>query len=81
MEKQLQQRSLNDNHMTTKDYGSTILKNLEKRGYTKDLMISHLTGVLDGLKYLDNKHLHEFMEREIDYSNPVDIERFKPTTV
>ena len=67
--------------MTTTDYGSTILKNLEARGYTKDLMISHLTGVLNGLKYIDHKHLHEFMDREIDYSKPIDHNQFKPATV
>jgi hypothetical protein len=69
--------------MTTKDYGSTILKNLEARGYTKDMIIGHLTGVLNGLKYINYKHLHEFMDREIDYSNskPIDHEQFKPATV
>ena len=64
--------------MTTKDYGSTILQNLEARGFTKDLMISHLTGVLNGLKYLDDEQLHNFMDREIDYSKPIAFEDFKP---
>ena len=66
------------NTMTTTDYGSTILMNLEARGYTKDMMIGHMTGVLNGLKYLDNKQLHGFMDREIDYSKPIDHDQFKP---
>jgi len=66
-------------HNTT-DYGSTILKNLEKRGYTKDMMIGHLTGVLNGLKYLDDQQLHQFMDREIDYSDPIAFDSFKPST-
>lgn len=49
--------------MTTTNYGNEIVNNLEAQGFTKDMVIGYLQGTLNGLRYLENEKVLEYLKR------------------
>ena len=49
--------------MTTTNYGQEIVNNLEAQGFTKDMVIGYLQGTLNGLRYLENEKVLEYLKR------------------
>ena len=48
------------------NYGTEISRKLEAKGYTKDMIIGYLEGIVNGLKYLDNpKQATQYLERTL----------------
>lgn len=54
------------NHFDTTNYANQIVSNLERRGYTKDMIIGYLQGTLSGLKYLSSKDISEYLRRTVN---------------
>ena len=52
--------------MTTTNYGNEIVKNLEAQGFTKDMVIGYLQGTLNGLRYLENEKVLEYLKRTVE---------------
>ena len=49
----------------TTNYANKIVSSLESKGYTKDMVIGYLEGTLNGLKYLENKKISQYMQNTI----------------
>jgi hypothetical protein len=49
--------------MTTTNYATQIVNNLEAKGYTKDMIIGYLEGTINGLKYLDSKQVEKYLKQ------------------
>ncbi len=50
------------------NYAQQIVTNLEKKGESKDFIIGFLAATIDGLRHLENKKVHEYMEKTIQHS-------------
>ena len=51
--------------MNTTNYANKIVENLEAQGYTKDMVIGYLEGTINGLRYLENKKVEEYLARTV----------------
>jgi len=49
----------------TTNYANKIVSALESKGYTKDMVIGYLEGTLNGLKYLENKKISQYMQNTV----------------
>lgn len=56
--------------MNTTNYANKIVENLEAQGYTKDMVIGYLEGTINGLKYLENKKVDEYLARTVKDTQP-----------
>jgi hypothetical protein len=56
--------------MNTTNYANQIVTNLEAKGYSKDMIIGYLEGTIDGLRYLENKKVEEYLARTAKDTQP-----------
>jgi len=49
----------------TNNYTNKIVSMLEEKGYTKDMVIGFLEGTLNGLKYLENKKISQYLQNTV----------------
>ena len=56
--------------INTTDYANELVKNLEDKGYTKDMVIGYLQGTISGLKYLENKKVDQYLARTVKETQP-----------
>ena len=57
----------------TTNYANKIVSSLESKGYTKDMVIGYLEGTLNGLKYLENKKISQYMQNAISQTSSKSI--------
>lgn len=50
------------------NYGLEIVSHLEAKGFTKDMVIGYLQGTLNGLRYLENEKVLEYLKRTVEQS-------------
>ncbi len=56
--------------MNTTNYANQIVTNLEAKGYSKDMIIGYLEGTINGLRYLENKKVEEYLARTVKETQP-----------
>lgn len=56
--------------MNTTNYANQIVQNLEAQGYTKDMVIGYLEGTINGLKYLENEKVDQYLARTVKETQP-----------
>lgn len=56
--------------INTTDYANELVKNLEDKGYTKDMVIGYLQGTISGLKYLESKKVDQYLARTVKETQP-----------
>ena len=56
--------------MNTTNYANQIVTNLEAKGYSKDMVIGYLEGTINGLRYLENKKVEEYLARTVKETQP-----------
>jgi hypothetical protein len=54
------------NHFDTTNYANQIVSNLERQGFTKDMIIGYLEGTINGLKYLSSTEISEYLRRTVN---------------
>jgi hypothetical protein len=54
------------NHFDTTNYANQIVSNLERQGFTKDMIIGYLEGTINGLKYLSSQEISEYLRRTVN---------------
>jgi len=54
--------------MNTTSYGTQIVNNFEKQGESKDFIIGFLQATLNGLRFLENDKVLEYMKRSVEQS-------------
>jgi len=53
----------------TTNYANQIVSNLERRGFTKDMIIGYLEGTLNCLRYLESNEVSEYLRRTVNDSD------------
>jgi hypothetical protein len=56
--------------MNNTNYAHQIINNLEKKGESKDYIIGFLTATIDGLKYIDNQQVIDYLQRSVKQTQP-----------
>ena len=54
--------------MNTTSYGTQIVNALEEKGQSKDYIIGFMTATLNGLRFLENDKVLEYMKRSVEQS-------------
>ena len=56
--------------MNNTNYAHQLINNLEKKGESKDYIIGFLTATIDGLKYIDNQQVIDYLQRSVKQTQP-----------
>ena len=56
--------------MNNTNYAHQLINNLEKKGESKDYIIGFLTATIDGLKYIDNQQVIDYLQRSAKQTQP-----------
>jgi hypothetical protein len=56
--------------MNNTNYAQRIINNLEKKGESKDYIIGFLTATIDGMKYIDNQQVIDYLQRSVKQTQP-----------
>jgi len=51
--------------MNTTSYGTQIVNALEEKGQSKDYIIGFMTATLNGLRFLENDQIAEYLKRTV----------------
>jgi len=54
--------------MNTTSYGTQIVNALEEKGQSKDYIIGLMTATLNGLRFLENDQIAEYLKRTVEHS-------------
>jgi hypothetical protein len=57
--------------MNTTSYGTQIVKALEEKGQSKDYIIGFMTATLNGLRFLENDKIAEYLKRTVKQTEEV----------
>jgi hypothetical protein len=57
--------------MNTTSYGTQIVKALEEKGQSKDYIIGFMTATLNGLRFLENDQIAEYLKRTVKQTEEV----------
>ena len=64
--------------MNTTSYGTQIVKALEEKGQSKDYIIGFMTATLNGLRFLENDQIAEYLKRTVKQTEEVMWEQLQP---
>jgi hypothetical protein len=56
--------------MNNANYAQQIVNNLEKKGESLNYIIGFLTATIDGLKYIDNQQVIDYLQRSVKQTQP-----------
>lgn len=56
--------------MSTINYATEVVKNLKAQGYTENMIIGYLEGTINGLKYLENEKVDQYLARTVKETQP-----------
>ena len=65
--------------MNTTSYGTQIVKALEEKGQSKDYIIGFLQATLNGLRFLENDQIAEYLKRTVKQTEEVMWEQLQPS--
>ena len=57
--------------MNNTSYGTQIVKALEEKGQSKDYIIGFMTATLNGLRFLENDQIAEYLKRTVKQTEEV----------
>lgn len=50
------------------NYANNIVNELEKKGESKDYIIGFLTATINGLRYLENEQVEDYLKRSVKHA-------------
>jgi hypothetical protein len=56
--------------VNTTNYATEVVNNLKAQGYTENMIIGYLEGMVNGLKYLENKKVDQYLARTVKETQP-----------
>jgi len=65
--------------MNNTSYGTQIVKALEEKGQSKDYIIGFLQATLNGLRFLENDQIAEYLKRTVKQTEEVMWEQLQPS--
>ena len=65
--------------MNTTNYGTEIVNNFEKQGESKDFIIGFLQATLNGLRFLENDQIAEYLKRTVKQTEEAMWEQLQPS--